>query len=286
MFTRQQQKWILIILSIAVLILGCLTGLLGMACFYTPYHVTTSYLHLSSPSIPESMDQVSAVFITDLEYSDWTDSGMLDTVFSQIQSLDPDIFFFGGDLFASSAAPDDQSRKLLADKLSSIDAPLGKFAVFGEQDLVSEQRKSMVSEIYRQAQIEVLSNSSVLLTNQDREGIRLYGLDIQANPAALQNYDQSAGFSLLLSHYPDNMIPLSQTGLLPSYAFCGNSHGTQIDWPLAGGYKVFPGSEQINRAHTPSIGFPYTISSGLGCIDVPARINSPVQILFITFAIQ
>lgn len=284
MFSKKQQKWIILLLSAMILIFGTFAFVLAKACFYNPYHVETDFLTLSSSQIPSSMDQVSAVYITDLEYSDETGTQTLDAVFEEIQKLSPDLFFFGGDLYASAAQCTDENRAMLSEKLAAIKAPLGKFAVYGEQDLIDENRRAIVADVYANAQIELLSNASVLLTNRDREGIRLYGAGIDADPAAMLASAPSAGYSLLLSHYPDNLPLIAQAGLLPSQAFCGNSHGTQIELPLLGGYRKFPGSIQINRADTPSVGFRYLISSGIGCIEVPARLNAPVQILYITFA--
>ncbi len=277
------QKILMTFLGIVTALMICFDIALYRAFFYNPSHITTRYEEIVSPSIPEAMDQVSIVFLTDIEYDEryFTDQ-KADELFSSVRQLNPDVLLIGGDLFAYDADLSDPVREKMVNWLSSIQAPLGKFAVYGEQDLSSENHRLIVEDVYHKSQIELLNNSSVLLANQSTSGIRLGGLNIAADPNALSAAFVPDQFTLLVSHYPDNLLAASQSGLPVGFALAGNSHGTQIDWPLFGGYKEFTGSQTINRNHMSRLNFDYEISNGIGCIDVQARLNSPVEILYLT----
>ena len=226
------------------------------------------------------MDQMSIVYITDLEIGQFSSKEELDSLFSKILELDPDIFLFGGDLFWSDAQISDEDREMIVSQLSSIKAPLGKFAVYGEQDLVSPERKELVNSIYHDSEIEVLENSMVSIANQDRSPIQLAGLSIDPDVQAACGSFNPEQFNLLLSHYPDNLLDPALAVLPVSYAIAGNAHGTQITWPIKGGYRDYPGSTQLNRAHDRDLTFPFWLSSGTGCINFHARLNSPVEIVY------
>ena len=277
------QKIMMVILGLLTALMVCFDATLYRAFFYNPDHITTRYEQIRDPSIPKSMSQVSIVFLTDIEYSqpDFSNE-KAEALFAQVRKLNPDVLLIGGDLFAWNCEVSDTLQDRMANWLSSIPTPLGKFAVFGEQDLVDEAHQHAVEDVYRRSQIELINNASILLANQSAEGIRLGGLNVSADPNALIPAFVPEQFCLLLSHYPDNLLQASNAGLNADYALAGNSHGTQINWPIFGGYKEFDGSLQIDRDKQKRLSFGYTISSGIGCIDVQARLNAPVEILYLT----
>lgn len=107
-------------------------------------------------------------------------------------------------------------------------------------------------------------------------------LNVNADPNALLNAFQPDQFCILLSHYPDHFITASQSGLSVDYALAGHAHGTQINWPIYGGYQQIDGASRIDQNHRLSLNFPYEISNGIGCVNVNARLNSPCEILYLT----
>lgn len=276
--------------KLLVTIAGCLTAIMLLtnvamyrAFFHNPNQITTRYEQITSPSIPDSMDQVSIVFLSDLEYdpASFSDQKAND-LFEQVQKLNPDVLLLGGDLFSATADLSDSVRARMVNWLSSIEAPLGKFAVYGEQDLIFENHRLIVEDVLRQSQVELLNNSSVVLSNNSPQGVRLGGFNISADPNALTATFQPDQFCILLSHYPDHLITASQSGLSIDYALSGHAHGTQISWPFFGGYQQIEGATQIDQHHQPALNFAYEISNGIGCVNVNARLNSPCEILYLT----
>lgn len=276
--------------KLLVAIAGCLTAFMLLtnvamyrAFFHNPNQITTRYEQITSPAIPDSMDQVSIVFLSDIEYDPTSFSDQkANDLFEQVKKLNPDVLLFGGDLFTSTADLTDAVRSKMVNWISSIDAPLGKFAVYGEQDLAYENHRLIVEDVYHQSQVELLNNSSVVLANNSLQGVRLGGLNINADPNALAASFQPDQFCILLSHYPDHLITSSQSGLNVDYALSGHAHGTQISWPLIGGYRRLEGASQIDQNRQIPLNFAYDISNGIGCVNINARLNSPCEILYLT----
>ncbi len=277
------QKVFMVFLGLITGFMLCFDTALYRAFFVNPNHFDVRYQTLSDPSIPDSMNQVSIVYLTDLEYDLSVPKEQMEELFAKIRDLNPDVMLIGGDLFASSADLNDQVRADMAGWLTSVPAPMGKFAVYGEQDLASEQHRLIVDDVYHQGQVELINNRTVLISSQSAAGIRLGGLGIESDPGALAGAFIPEQFNLLLSHWPDHVLEASQsTPLNVSYVLCGNSHGTQINWPVFGGYKRFTGSEQIDRNDMNKLPYKGYISTGVGTIDVRARLNSPAEIIYLT----
>ena len=277
------QKLLVTIAAGLTAVMLCLNIAMYRAFFHNPNEITTRYEQIRSTSIPDSMDQVSIVFPSDIEYDPAIYSEKkAEDLFEKVRNLNPDVLLLGGDLFSSTADLTDEVRARMVNWLSSIKAPLGKFAVYGEQDLIGENHRLIVEDVLLKSQVELLNNSSVMLSNNSINGVRLGGFNLQGDANALAAAFQPDQFCILLSHYPDQLITASQSGLSVDYALSGNAHGTQITWPILGGYKTIAGSEQIDKNNQRRLNFAYEISNGIGCVNVNARLNSPCEILYLT----
>lgn len=278
------QKILLSFVAILTLIMMTICFSFYKAIYIEPDEIKVNYQLIKNNKIPAQMYDVSIAYLTDLEYGAFENQERTDALFAQLNALHPDILIFGGDLFASDFEISDEVKQQMIDRLNSVEAPLGKFAVLGEQDLVSEERLNLVNEVYHQSQIEVLNNTHRTIGNHSTSGIELIGLNPEANyESALSGVNEST-YNLLISHYADPFCSdqLKQASI--SLAVAGNSHGTQIMFPLFGGYRSWPGNEILNRADGQKLSFPYMISSGTGCIKVNARLNSTPEIIYFIFS--
>ncbi len=277
--------------KILFVIVACLSVCMMTICFslyraiyVDPNEVVIQYKMIKDKKIPDEMKDVSIAYFTDLEYGAFENKGRVDRLFKKMNDLHADIFIFGGDLFAENYTVSEEAKADMIARLSAIDAPLGKFAVLGEQDLINEERLQQVNDIYHQAQFEVLNNTNRLITNRSSQGIELIGLypDPNMEQALTGIGDQT--YNLLVSHYADPFLDDSLKGHSISLGIAGNSHGTQIMYPIYGGYRKWPGNEKLNRADGAKLSFPYMISSGTGCIKVNARLNSKPEIIYLVFS--
>lgn len=271
----------LIVLSVLSVLFLTLGVSILRAFSVNPETVHITYKSVVSSKLPSSLNPVSVVYFSDLEYGHFETPERAETLITQAADLKPDLFLFGGDLFAQEAEVDENMKATMTELLSSIQAPLGKYAVLGEQDTFSEARKNTVLSVYQAAGIEVLTDSTRLITNQSAASFQLCGLSLEPDYAAVSESIVPSQFCLLFAHYPDALLSDVLRTSLPDLALAGNAHGTQITWPLLGGYKDWPGSTQFNRARSARTGFDTYLTSGTGCIEVDARLNSPVEIVYL-----
>lgn len=274
----QLQRNLIIIIAILLALVIAFDAALLNAIYFAPDRLDVNYETIHDTNIPYSMDDVSIVYFTDLQYGKYENKERADHLFSQIRELNPDILIFGGDLLDTNTNIDNKTQKYLTKQLSSIKAPLGKFAVWGEKDRTNTVRKKKLETIYQKSQIEILDNTSVSLSNQSSAHIKLIGLTSKSGiPKATEDVS-SKSYNLLVTHQPDTLLSnqLADSGI--SLALAGHSHGTQITYPVLGAYKTISGAKKLNRDKAQDLEFDYIISSGVGCTHVNIRFNANPEI--------
>ena len=161
------QKQMFIIIGILFVVVLSMAASITIAKNVEPDKLIVQYKTLQDTKIPESMNDVSIVYFTDLQYGKFENKERTNKLFNKIEHLDPDILIFGGDLFDESSQMSQEDIDYITNKLSKINAPLGKFCVLGEKD---EANNDIVRSILNQSQFEILENETILLTNQKSDG--------------------------------------------------------------------------------------------------------------------
>ena len=173
------QKRLIAVLAVLTCIAVFMAFSMYRAIYVNPGSLNTTALSWKNRDIPADMNDVSLVYFTDLEYGRYETHERAQKVFDRIQNMNPRVLIFGGDLFDADAEVTEEMKNQMIQWLSSIPAPLGKFAVLGEQDLVSPERLDLVRQIFNASQVEVIDNSSRLICNRTTAGIRLVGISPQ-----------------------------------------------------------------------------------------------------------
>ncbi len=274
----QTQRLLMSIIAILLVLVLSFDFSLFWAINHTPNQLNVNYITLHDKKIPESLNDVTIIYFTDLQYGKYQDDKRTKKVFQEIHDLHPDILIFGGDLYDSEATVSDKSNKKLISYLNSIEAPMGKYAVWGEKDWNNEQRKQAVKEIYKKSQIELLHNKNVRISSHDKQSIRLIGLTSTNKLSQALDGVSGKTYNLLVTHKPDNFMAQELANHSISYGLAGHSHGTQITFPIIGPYKEYKGSTKINRENTKKLSFDYAISTGIGCTNVNMRYSSKPEI--------
>ncbi len=97
---------------------------------YTAYQVQTRHHIVHSTKIPESVDRIRIVHISDLHVGPMTYPGRLNPILAAIRAAEPDILVSTGDL-VDGTHPD---LATIAGDLKALPATLGKFAVTGNHE--------------------------------------------------------------------------------------------------------------------------------------------------------
>lgn len=181
----------------------------------------------------------------------------------------PDLLLLGGDFVSFHA----RYIRQLVDGFRRIPAPLGKFAVLGNHDLLGDD--AHIADALESAGVRVLVNGNARLP-APHDDVWVCGLDDwnEGTPDADRAFAGADGTRLLLMHQPDGLLTVKQHRF--ALAFCGHVHGGQYlksnrepairhRGPLSVLYMhggVF---------HAGSAKAPVLVSRGIGTSTLPAR---------------
>lgn len=227
---------------------------------------------------------LSIIQFSDLELSEYYTAGQLPAIVDRINSLEPDIVVFTGDLFANYAQY--RPTKEVIDSLSKIVAKYGKYAIWGNNDYGGGASRHYKS-IMEQSGFQVLKNEGVVITLPQNKNLFLGGLDdsLLGRPnlkLTTQKLNKNTSYNILLAHEP-NMVDLVQ-----DYPFdlilSGHTHGRQVNIEylrdhfginhqyLSGFYELKNGSKLY-------------VDSGMETSRLPVRFGVPPQITYFQIGI-
>jgi len=277
------KKIITSVIIIMLVVIG-IGGYLYYDAFYlAPKRLSTQFETITDSMIPESFDNVQILFISDINYNLFMDYDRFSLIIDKINELNPDIVIFLGDLFAhpSTNVPSDAIQDEITNLLSSINAPLGKFAVYGEQDLESVVTKQLFDDIMANADFEILDNEYIKLYNKSSTFINLIGLDcplsgeLDIEKAFTDIYRDT--YTITICHTPDvaDSIPNDYVNLMLS----GHSLGGQIYIPLIGGVMKMPYAKKYYRGKYMVNNTLLYVTNGVGTAKYDARLFSDPEIV-------
>ena len=175
----------------------------------------------------------------------------------------PEVPLFGGDLFDEDYTPEGDDITLLTGFFRSLRSPQGKFAIFGDYDLISEGRRNITNKILSDAGFEIIEDSvRIHLTSSRSFSICGYSYNRQVDSALPAD-------SLLIAviHSLDLRSQLTDADLI----LCGNSHSRQLNWPFSGRYRLgYHGADKLYY------------SSGLGMSKTAHRLFCDPEIVIVT----
>lgn len=268
-------------LTLALISLTLLTILIFEMTVWGVRRLSVDIVTISDPLIPDTFENIKVLFFSDVHYNKFMDRERFNEIVTRINQLDPDIVLFGGDLFdhPSVEYPSTDIQNELISLLSSIQAPLGKYAVFGNHDLESPRTQQMTANVLNASGFELLVNQNIPIYNKSEEYIRMIGLDSQllGNPDVELAYQGTSEneFIITLSHTPDIIDNLPVT---TDWVLAGHSHGGQIRLPIFNELYTVPyarkyvsGSHEVN-------GIRLDISNGVGTTRWDVRLFADPQI--------
>lgn len=231
------------------------------------------------------MNNVKIAFISDIKYNSFMNKKRLSSMIAKLNTVGADIVLFGGDMYDApdKHVPDANSQQELTEILKSIQAPLGKFAVLGDQDLVDEKTKALVSTILYDSNFEIITNTNVRLRNKSNSSITLIGLDSMINgkpdfDTAFSKIDKDE-FNILITHCPDIVKNSHINTDYINLAIAGHSLGGQIYLPFFGPLHTIKGAETYNHGSYDINNMKLYVSNGLGTVGTDMRLFAPPQIL-------
>ncbi len=246
----------------------------------TRYHVKTKgmarvrYYEICHKDIPQGFDGTLIVFASDFHYkSKFADKQLRGTI-ETIGRIAPDLIMLGGDYVEGC-----QNINALFEAIGSIDAPLGKYAVMGNNDY--ETCYDEIVEAMQRNGITLLEHRNDTITAGDEwmivSGIRNpFDVSNSVTPTLQLN---DSDFVIMLVHTPDYALDnsIANTDLVLS----GHTHGGQITF--FGIYAPVVHSRHGQRYRTGmkrnSSGTPIIITNGLGTSQRNIRLFAPSEVV-------
>ncbi len=251
-------------------------GLGGYAFLWEPNDLEVSQVDVALPSLPASFAGLRIAHLTDLHASPTVPVERLRAAVTAALTAQPDLVILTGDYVSSLAHGED---KVVADVLSTLRAPLGVYAVFGNHDHWSGPVE-MVNSALRRAGVTVLTNEGVPL-ERGGEHLFLAGVDDvrqnKADLAAALRAAPAGGCIVLLAHEPDFADEVARDGRV-TLQLSGHSHGGQVVLPFAGPIYLPYMARKYPRGYYRIGGLQLYTSRGIGTVHLPARFNCPPEI--------
>lgn len=204
--------------------------------------VTVEDVEIKSPEIPASFDGYRIVQLSDFHIGTYASApATVDRIVDCVNSLDPDIILFTGDLVNSSSAEIDGFK----DALAKLHAKDGIYSVLGNHDYClyrnykapdspdRELSKVIAAEseigwrLLRNESVQIKrGNDSIALVGVDNAGSRMFP-DKSDLPRAISGLSDGE-FKILLSHDPSHwrreVLPKSDIELM----LAGHTHAMQF----------------------------------------------------------
>jgi predicted MPP superfamily phosphohydrolase len=217
-----------------------------------------------------SAGSIRIAFASDLHAGPATHSALIAEACRALADAKPDLLLLGGDFVAFHARHVDR----LVPLLRAIDAPLGKFAVLGNHDLVADD--AYIVRRLADAGVRVLVNENARLPPPHDE-VWVCGLDNteEGMPDAEAAFAGADGVRVVLMHSPDGLRAIGDRTF--AVAFCGHTHGGQF-W--VGSRALVSFSEPLSREYLRGGVFQLRVglgggvllvSRGIGCGNLPMR---------------
>lgn len=239
---------------------------------------------LSSNEIDEQLNDIKITYFSDVEYGEFIDGIRLEKITNIINSTNSDIVLFGGDLIGESIILNNEQKDRIVEHLSNIKAPLGKFAVLGDNDCYNEQIKNDIENILIKADFEILHNESLTIRNKDAHGFNIIGVEngINSNVSLDTAYENISAnsYTLVFGHTPDVALDLNEEKT--DYYISGHSHGGQMNFLFYSLYHpentniFFRGKKNYNE------NFIVDVSSGVGTTKKDIRLGANAEIVLFT----
>ncbi len=259
--------------------IALLGGLLARWSYQSGLHgrlaVTRHEVSLETGRLPKPL---TLAFASDFHAGPTTHPGIFSELFEKIAEHKPDLLLLGGDFVSCRA----KYISALTEGLSRCQPPLGKFAVFGNHDLWTDD--AYLQQALKAAGVTVLVNKSVALPAPfDR--VYVCGMDDPwtGNADATATFANAAtedAVRLLLMHAPDGLLLLGREKF--DIGFAGHTHGGQI--ALKDGTPILVPHGPLCRQYCHGRyevqgNGNLIVSRGVGCSTLPVRINAAPELI-------
>lgn len=248
------------------------------ARFVEPNLLVVKYENIKSTRINDEAEDLRIVQFSDTHISEYFDMQDLKRVAEKINAENPDIVVFTGDLIDeyNSYEYKDNINEIW-EILGSIDAPLGKYAVYGNHDYGGGAER-IYGEIMEKSGFVILKNEKMSFEDYN---INIVGMDDAIfgvfEKDKLIGFMEAESYNIVLGHEPDVVDYMLEYSI--DLFLAGHSHGGQVNLPFVDvlpplGEKYMAGMYTFNNYRQTLL----YVNIGLGTTKIPLRFMAPPEL--------
>lgn len=273
-------------------IFGSLLSIIGIGTggFYYAREIEPNFLDLQTLSIthsliPKGFNGVKLIQFSDTHLGFQYEWGQLEKLVQKINNQQPDIVCFTGDLM--DAPNRYQHLDRIHSILKKINAPLGKFCVYGNHDH-GGYGSTLYKNVMEASGFVLLQNEHSTIELLDRSSISIAGIDDAMLgkpdiPKSLQGI-RDKQYTILLSHAPDLA---DQAANFPVHLqLSGHSHGGQVQIPFYGALITPPFAQKYHEGEYLIKEMSLYVNRGIGTTRLPFRFLSRPELTVFIFQSQ
>lgn len=256
------------IIKLSIKIIIFLTLFFSLFFLYTTYISTVKIgvreYRIKSDKIPNSFNGLKIIQFSDLHFGSTMFNKEVKNMVKLSNERKPDIVVFTGDLINKNYELSSKEQEKLIEKLKSMEAKFGKYAILGDEDNES------IATIFNQSDFVILRNEYELIYNKDNNPILLIGIstkniDIEKAYEYFKQENHNVNiYTISLIHKPDTIDEIRSTYHSDLY-MAGHSHNGNIRIPFVK-YSLFKrnGAIKYDQDYYKIDDSELYISSGLG----------------------
>ena len=273
---------------IAVLIVAGITAAVYTdAVYIEPQRITVRHEKVESWKIDKDLDGLTVCYFADLHYGTNMNKERASRIVDTINEQKADVVIFLGDLFdhPAASAPSETAQNDVIELLSQIEAPYGKFAVYGDHDLETAYSSEIVNNVYFQSGFEVMKNTGFDIHLKTSHKISFVALDCElygtVEPYTAFMNASDDYYTVVLCHTPDTIDELDEFSF--DMMMSAHSHGGQIYIPLIGAIYVPQFAYKYNHGKYYVNNHLLDITNGVGTTKSNIRFMAPNEIVIYRF---
>ena len=255
-----------------------LVGLIFLYSRYVaPYDFSVVNTNIENPLIAESANGIKIMQFSDTHLGAYYSLKEFEKVVNAINKAKPDIVIFSGDLI-DSLHDYKESTDDLTTLLSSINAPYGKFCVFGNHDYGGGAER-VYPKLMKASGFTLLKNENYVIESLKLNFIGIddvligYG-DVKAAGKAIPGY-----YNIVIAHEPDIADDVAKYPV--NLMLSSHTHGRQINISLLDNFILPPyGKRYIEGLYVFANAekMRLYVTRGIGTTQIPIRFNSKPEL--------
>ena len=269
------KSWIVKLIAIIILIV-CVSYI--FAKYVGTEGLEVREYRVESSVLTSNFSGIKIVHFSDLLYGSTTDMNEVKEMVNHINILKPDIVLFTGDLVSEDTKLNDTDKNKLIEHLSSIDAKIGKYAIYGDADYKLKSYDSIMTN----SSFKLLSNQYEEIFYKTNESIYLVGfpssikekVDLQKS---FEFYsDENRKYTIVMLHEGKGIKYLDDSTYEVDLILGGHSLNGSVKLPFVGGLFIDEDSYKYHKEYYEKGITNIYISGGLGTNKYKYRLfNKP-----------